>query len=125
MFDRLPALRAVDKRSKDKIVHPRRLCKADRPAHSAGDPRPPGDGRPRKALPGCLATGMVLRVPMTLVGPLAVSGKKRDAKRRHQSWKAETAPLLPPSGHRGADLPRVGIDGVPSPYRSPTLSWSP
>ena len=112
MFARSPALIAVDKRSNDQIVPPLRLRKADRPAHSGWEARPPGDGRPRNALPGFLATGILLRVPMTLVGPLAVSGKKRDATQLPQSWKAEKAPLLPPSDQRGPDLPGVGLDGV-------------
>src|ERR1700741_2802135 len=110
MFARSPALRAVNKRANDRIVHPLRLRKADRPVHAGGGPRPPGDGRPRKALPGCLATGMVLHVPRTLGGLPAVSGKKRDAERLYQSWTAEQAPLLPPSDQRGAGLPCVGID---------------
>ena len=99
MFARSPAFRAVDKRSNNQLVHSLRLRKADRPAHSAEEPHPPGDGRPLKALPEFLATGMVLRVPMTLGGSPAVSGKKRDATWCHQSGKAERAPLLPPSNH--------------------------
>ena len=64
-----------------------------------------------------LAHLMLLGIQMPRVGPSAVGGKLRDAKRCQQLLELQEDVILSSSAHICQDLARVMINGVPQPAR--------
>jgi hypothetical protein len=91
MLDGSSELIPVDEEADDQIVHLLRLREADRAAHSALDPRPPGDVLALDFLHVFFADHRLLFVDMPLVGSPAVRVIPSDAKRLQQGLQARHA----------------------------------
>ncbi len=106
---------SIDEQSNHEIVHALCLGEAQRAADEPRDPGPSMNMFARDFLGVGLPHLMVLSIEMPLVGPPAIGGKLRDAKRGQPLLELQEDVVLPSSQHIRPDLPWVRIHGVPQP----------
>src|SRR5262249_27820683 len=97
------------------IVHLFCLGKAQRPTHEPLDTGPEIAVLTLDFLGVLLPHVMLLGLEMPLVGPPAVGGILRDAKRFQPRLQPQEDRVLPPSKHLGSHLPGVVINRMPEP----------
>src|SRR5438093_2393686 len=108
---------SIDEESNHEIVHALCLGEADRAAYEPLDPGPQIDMFALDFLCVLLAHLMLLGIEMPLVGPPAVGGKLRDAKRGQQLLELQEDVVLSPAEHIRQDLPPATRPGARCAHR--------